>query len=283
MIPTCSTSCDADLPVVDFSDCNPEIVLSEITKVYIAKTTATPFTNWANAEEWTDRISQTNTVGDDYIRPLTVIGDKPAATPVVKEISNGRKKNVTSDHTINATIDDVTNVNYEFMRALECGGQFKMWYETAGGKMYGGNEGVLVNIAPSHLLNRGREETETIALSITWRAKFHPERIDSPIFGNGSSVNQFDTLLSFAASLTDTAADVQGTVPAMDPDLKLEFNAIPGAVATDITTVVKLVVGGPTVLTAVAAGEYVGRPFKFTDISGVPHYGTFAAGTVILA
>ena len=74
--PLCPNDCDQPLAAVEFDDCAPEINLSEIKRVFIAKGSAATFNNWAQAQEWTDRLSQR---GDDAdaIRELTVIGDMP--------------------------------------------------------------------------------------------------------------------------------------------------------------------------------------------------------------
>lgn len=181
MNPTCPTNCTTALPIVKFDKCAPVISLSEIEKVYISKPSATAFTDWKLAPEWTARISETDLVDDDTIRALTVIGDKPAPANVIKELSNGRKVPVRKDHTLNITIDDVSDENYELARILECGGQIRFWYETSGGKLYGGNEGIEGTIVLDGVLNRGRDEIETLVGTITWSSKFSPERIDSPI------------------------------------------------------------------------------------------------------
>lgn len=285
-VPTCSASCDAALPAVSFSDCAPEVVLSELRRMFVAKATAAPFTDWSNAAEWTDRLSQTSISGNDYIRPLTIIGDKPAAASVIKDISNGRRFPVGKDHTINWTVDDMTGANYEFMRALECGGQFRMWYETEGGYLYGGNEGILVNMDANVVNNRGRDEIETITGVATWRAKFSPERVKSPIFGSstgGGTPTVFDTVQTFATDTEATSAGVTSTVPATDADIKFEFNAISSPSGTPFTMNVKLTVGGPNVVVVSAPSEYLSQPFRFTDVSGVPHNGTFASGDVVVS
>ena len=181
MNPTCPTNCAKTLPIVKFDKCAPAISLSEIEKIYISKPTATPFTDWKLASEWVERISESDLVDDDAIRPLTVIADKPAPANVIKELSNGRKIPVRKDHTINVTIDDVSDENYELARVLECGGQIRFWYETSGGKLYGGNEGIEGTIVLDGVLNRGRDEIETLTGSIVWSSKFSPERITSPI------------------------------------------------------------------------------------------------------
>lgn len=276
--PTCATTCDINLPVVSFDDCNPQVNYSEIRRIFIAKKTAAPFTNWLAATEWLARMSQTSTTGNDYIRPLTVIGDKPAAADVLKEISNGRRVVIGKDHTINFTIDDVSQANYDFMRALECGGEFRFWYETEGGKIYGGNEGFLARVSMNDVLNRGRDEIETIAGVITWRTKFSPERGASPIFAGTTVPTTFDTTLEFSAATTDSAAGVAGTVSATDADQLFEFNAITPQVGTPQTMSIE--VSSVEEITVDFTTDYTGQYFKYTDKAGVEHTGQFTNGTV---
>lgn len=277
--PTCAAGCGVNLPAVKFDDCTPEVVLSEIRRIFIAKKVAAPFNNWLAPGEWLTRLSQSSTTGDDYIRPLTVIGDKPAAADVFREISNGRRVVVGKDHTINFTIDDVSDENYEFMRALECGGEFKFWYETEGGKMYGDNTGFTARVSMNDVLNRGRDEIETIAGVITWRTKFSPARGNSPIFTGESSIpDSFDTQLGFAAGTETDEAGVNGTVSATDADQLFEFNAIDPRVGTPAS--MTITVGGVTEIVIDFTTDYTGTYFKYTDKAGVEHTGQFTNGTV---
>ena len=179
--PLCPTGCNSVLGSVLFDDCEPNINLSEIKRIFVAVGNTPAFEDWKVAQEWVERINQ---VGDTagVIRALTVIGDKPAASPVKKEISNGRQWIIGKDHTVNFTIDDVSDENYEFMRKLECGGKFRIWYETKGGYLYGGNEGIKAFLSADDVLGKGNEEIETIVGAATWRNKFSPERTKSPIF-----------------------------------------------------------------------------------------------------
>lgn len=183
--PTCPTDCTAALPVVKFSDCAPDINLSEIRRIFLAKTIADDFTDWSEPTEWATRVSDTDIASDDTIRAFTVIADKPAGDLNIYEASDGRDITISKSNTINYTIDDVTPENYEFLRTgIECGGQFKMWFETMGGKLYGGNEGIRSSMTGDNILNRGREEVELIEGTITWKSKHSPERVESPIFDN---------------------------------------------------------------------------------------------------
>lgn len=178
--PVCPTDCNADLPVVEFDKCNPEIHLSEIRRIFIAKTTAANFTNAALAGEWVTRLSETSVANDDVIRPLTVIADKPAPTLTEKEISGGRKVAINKTHIVNITIDETNASNHDFMRQIECGGEFKMWYETAGGLLFGGNEGIECRIKLDMVLARG-EEHMVYTGTAEWKNRFTEEFVVSPI------------------------------------------------------------------------------------------------------
>lgn len=281
--PTCSSNCQADLAPVQFSDCNPVLAYSEIRRIFLAKSTAAPFADWTSATEWNTRLSETSITGDDYIRALTVIADKPAGAAVSKDISNGRKVTVGKDHTVNATIDDVSDLNYEFIRSLECGGRFKLWYETAGGKMYGGNNGIgRVNIDANDILNRGTEEIETFTLTATWRDKFHPERTNSPIFDGetigGGSPGTFNTVQTFADAATKTTAGVTTTLAAVDPDAKFEFNSISSPAGTPQSMTIKI--GASEQATIDFPNDYLGAAFRYTDVAGTAHTGVFTNGDV---
>lgn len=186
-LPTCPTDCSSALPVVDFDKCAPKINISEIRRIFVGRANIQPFTDWLTAAEWTERLSETDVANANAIRPLTVIADKPAPAAVNKDISNGRTFIIGKDHTVNWTIDDVSPENYEFMRQLECGGIYRIWYETMGGYLYGGNDGIEAKLSGDDILNRGADEIETLAGTATWRDKFHPERGLSPIFDSDYS------------------------------------------------------------------------------------------------
>ena len=178
---TCPNDCETLLPPVKYDDCNPEIVLSEIQTIFLGTKNTEPFTDVEDPTEWATRLSQTAVLAGT-IRPLTVIADKPAGTPVVIELSNDRKKVVSNDFVLNVESDDVSDENYNFMRVSQCGGQYRMWYKTKGGKMYGGNEGIEDAFLQLDIVNaRGKNEIEKIQGTITWSNAHSPERGTSPI------------------------------------------------------------------------------------------------------
>lgn len=281
-IPTCAQDCNANLPAVDFDDCAPVVSFSEIRRIFIAKSNAAAFANWAAAAEWEARLSQSSTTGNDYIRALTVIGDKPAATEIVKDISNGRQVTIGKDHVINFTIDDVSQANYEFMRWTECGGKFIIWYETEGGWMYGGNAGIpKVKVSVNSVLPRGRDEIETLVGTLTFRQKFHPERVASPIF-DGDTENTvpttFDSDLVFSGATSQTEDGVTGTVSATDPEQKFEFNAITPQIGTPQSMTIS--VDGVEEIVIDYTTDYSGQYFKYTDKAGAEHTGQFYNGDI---
>jgi hypothetical protein len=179
--PTCPANCATALPAASFSKCAPEVNLAEISYVYLAKGIAEAFTDWTEPDEWATRVSNSSTTGDDYIRVLTVIGDKPEPTVAEREISAGRKVNVLKTHVVNYTIDESNAINHELLRSLECGGSYKVWYETKGGLLFGGNEGIDASVFLNMVLNRGTDEIINLNGRIEWKNKFTEERTVSPI------------------------------------------------------------------------------------------------------
>jgi len=179
----CPTDCSAALPAVSFDKCNPEINASEIIAVYISKGNSAPLTNFAQAAEWTNRMG-TPTDPDDKIIELIVSAEKPAPEKQERDISNFRKVVINKTHTINVEIDETNQTNYDFVRNLECGGQYRVWYKTASGHMHGGNEGcgnAKANVFLDVVHARGESEITKIVGSITWKAKNTEERAVSPI------------------------------------------------------------------------------------------------------
>lgn len=178
-LPTCPTGCGDNLPPVDFDDCAPEINEGRIDKIYLTNV-GNPLVDWTSAIEWTGRLDNTAPAGDSIIT-LTVTGEKPEPTVNEQEISLGRKIVASKTHIVNATIDETNDINHEFIRQNECSGQYLMWYETSGGKLFGGTEGIEVSLIGDMIVPLSDEELITYALKAEWKAKFTEERIDSPI------------------------------------------------------------------------------------------------------
>jgi len=177
---TCPADCTDALPAVLFSDCSPEVNLSEIVAIFLSKGSSTPFTDWKVASEWTQRMG-TPANADDKIIALSVIGDKPVPGKQEIAISNFRKKTLPKDHSINFEIDESNDTNHDFVRNMECGGSFRVWYATASGHLFGGNQGITkstINIDMS--LERGENSVQKYPGTITWKSKHTEERVTAP-------------------------------------------------------------------------------------------------------
>lgn len=174
---TCPTDCSAKVPVVSFSPCAPSLKEGQITKIYVGND-GYPLVNWTDPAEWATRISNSST-SNTAIRELTVLGDKPLAAKTENKISGGRTVFSAKDFTVNVRMDDNNDDNYEFARATECNGQFRVWYES-GGKLYGGNEGVLALVQFEEVIPEDTNAYATLNGVLRWTDKFSPIRITSP-------------------------------------------------------------------------------------------------------
>lgn len=168
----CPEGCDAALPDVDFDLCNPEFHFGEISDLFIANL-GHPLTDETDATEWTARL---NLGSSDPARILRLygIGDKPAADSNEAEASYGRKAYGAKEHTINFTIDEVSPLNYELLRKLECSKVVLIWYKTTDGQLFGGASGIKVSLNFDHIIPEDSSALQTLVASITWISKFHP-------------------------------------------------------------------------------------------------------------
>lgn len=178
--PICPDDCSVAVPTVEFSDCAPEINAAQIKNIY-TRLPGYPFANWENPTEWADNISNSSS-SVLAVRKWTVIGSKPRPQQTEKKISHDRIITGNKNHVLNIKIDETNDTNYEnIVRNSECGGQRAFWYETVGGKLYGGNAGILGSVIIDDVIVEDSEDIERFEGEIKWSAKFHPERITSPI------------------------------------------------------------------------------------------------------
>lgn len=178
-LPTCPTGCGDNLPPVDFDECAPEINEGRIDKIYLTNV-GNPLVDWTDPVEWTGRLDNAAPNSDSIIT-LTVTGEKPAPSVNEQEISLGRKIVASKTHVVNFSVDETNAVNHEFVRQNECSGQYLMWYETSGGKLFGGTEGIEVSVTLDMIIPLSDEELITFDGKAEWKAKFTEERIVSPI------------------------------------------------------------------------------------------------------
>src|SRR3972149_2361195 len=178
---TCSTGCENELPEVAFSICAPVTNFGQIAKVYIGND-GYPLTDETVLTEWQTRANLPSNA-PSRILELSVIGDKPLAAGTKIPLSRGRTITGTKDHVVNVKIDETNDTNYEMMRAFECGNTVRVWYETFGGKLYGGTTGVLGSVTLGEVIPENPYGLTVSQGTVEWKSKFSPCRTDSPMAG----------------------------------------------------------------------------------------------------
>ena len=172
----CPTGCLNDVPAIDMDECNPDVDFSEVDKLYVTAID-NPLVDWTDAAEWALRISDAG-VDVDAIRELWVSGELPEPERAITEIDNERDVWSPMKFTLPIEVFETNLTNYDFVRFLQCGGLFLIWF-SAGENLYGGTAGIEANIKASHLITKGAKELNKIMLEVTWDAAHNPERTDN--------------------------------------------------------------------------------------------------------
>ena len=179
-----SADCATVLPEVSSDFCNPTLQLSELTDLYICDKSGKNFTDVTSPTEWASRLNDAGTVPTgatgivvaDVIRHLPITGEYPKPAVTEKDISGGREKfPLRSTHTINFTIDDITDANYKLAQFTQKGARYvKAWVKTKGNKLIGGNKGLGgSSVVPARLridpvFAKGSEVVIELQGTITW-------------------------------------------------------------------------------------------------------------------
>lgn len=180
-LPTCPTDCAGILEAVGFSDCAPELHYGEISKLYVAKSTAADFSAVDIITEWTARLSDTST-DVDAIRTFIGIGELPVPEKTEILISGDRTIYPPKKFSLNFEVDETGDLNYSFLLASECNLKFKFWFETSDGMLYGGNTGIEAIISMDAPIPKSREEIAKFMMTMKWKSKNSPLRCTSPLF-----------------------------------------------------------------------------------------------------
>jgi hypothetical protein len=159
-------------------ECNPAVDFSEVDKLYLTQIDQ-PLADWTDAAEWASRIDNDGTDVDD-IREIWVSGELPEPERNVTPIDNEREVSSPNKFSLTLQVFETNTVNYDAVRFIQCGTRFLAWY-SAGAYMYGGTNGIEVNVIASHIITKGAKEANVIQLVVTWEDKHNPERIDNPL------------------------------------------------------------------------------------------------------
>lgn len=186
----CVHDCNnSDLPAVSFAECVDGMVSeeSEISEIFISiespvGTTKYKPADWSNKASW-DAVISNSGAG---VRRLNVIGNLEEPTSTTILYSGRRRKAGTKVFTLNAAIDDMSILNYDFGRRLQCGASVVIWYLTIGGYLYGGPDGFSVDVTKSgELLLSGENAFAVWNTQYQWESECSPPKIRSPWVSDG--------------------------------------------------------------------------------------------------
>lgn len=164
---------------VDFDDCAPEKHWGEVSHLYIGSLDVPDFLDVSSIIEWNSILSDTE---DDHIRTMTVIGDLPETEVTEIQMSGDRIAIGYKTFTLNFEVDETNDINYQWHQLLECGGKFKIWFETSDGILYGGNTGIEASVRMNLIIPRERTALVKFMGKASWKSLQSPPRCLSPLY-----------------------------------------------------------------------------------------------------
>lgn len=174
----CPTDCSAlTLPalVVD-QDCTAyELIESQVSGVFLVPDDREGPTDWTQAAGWTVVLNN-SMVGE--AKYLVGIGGVAEAEKETVELPKGRDRTVRRDYTLTLRVTNLQDIQYEFLRALQCGDtSFHFWIETTGGHLFGGPVGIRPSSVDADLpLGSERTSLEEGVVTIRWTARTDADR-----------------------------------------------------------------------------------------------------------
>lgn len=184
---SCPIGCSVAPPPVEANYCNPDVTNAQVTKLYITALDAVAFSDITDPAEWATRLSNTS-LDPDAIRTLNVVGDKPAATATEVELGADKMATINKTHVLNLIVRETGDTNYNLLKTIECGANFKIAY-ALGKYLFSGDDGtgntnndlIEVNIKMNDQASNNYSDPYEFAITVTWKDKFHPFRQTNPI------------------------------------------------------------------------------------------------------
>lgn len=187
----CSEDCGAvvQLPALAADqDCTGfDLYESQITDLYIqpAAAGASPWAaTWTNGStDITYTEANVDNTATDNLKCKWLVGAGGIEVPekTTQELPKFKDRISKRTYTLTFTIQNVTDAQYEFGRALQCGDtSFTFWYANTH-HVYGKAEGISPKSVDCDLpLDSARDGVEQMVITITWEAKTDPERKTNP-------------------------------------------------------------------------------------------------------
>lgn len=171
--------CDTELPVVAEETCDIAFKQGEVSRILIGLD-GEPFTNFEDLTEHNTRQDATDTA-DTAIRNLRGIGSWTPEFGEEQEFGTLATVYATGTGTLNFKVYDNNDTNYQTARTTTCNKQYRIWFITSDGNIYGGNDGILLVLKGREVIPESYKEKRFIefvgkAVLTTW-----PERGTYPL------------------------------------------------------------------------------------------------------
>lgn len=174
-LPTCTAvGCNIQTPVINNPTCAPTGLDGEVTALYITDTAITNVTQLATIDN--------SELGG--LKKLLVTGSINAPEQATQEVEGGvtlRTRRKT--RSVSCQAFNVSDVNYEAMRAFECGKPCIVYIELGGEKVLGGEANFIDGISTvlnANLVTDGAGSFARFDIDFSWKAQYAPAIEDAP-------------------------------------------------------------------------------------------------------
>lgn len=200
-----SELCETNLPSIP--QCQDKLTYSffasQIRGIILLPTTAPLPSDWTTSDGWDGIIDNSETAGQKgkYLAVIGSLSDNRVETQFPK----GRKQIIARDYQLNATYKRMDSDSYEFMKYMQrftYDHRLRFWYETSGGNLFGGPEGIRESLIDIKMPLEGELNSyEKAVIEIQFRADTAQRRTTTPF-----------TSFEFAEQYQTVIEDGQGTV-----------------------------------------------------------------------
>lgn len=178
-----ANSCAESIPsfVNAFDFCAPNYAFGEITGIIVAPLeleTGNPYpTDWTDEAAWESLLNPTApAVPVAFEIPVRATLDEPDRPTV--EASKYRKAYPPKRYTINASVDDLSDLAYTALTQL-VNKRVRFWF-LSGGYIFGSPIGVEADTDSWLVIEEGEDALHKYNIELTWRSQNPPQRAVSP-------------------------------------------------------------------------------------------------------
>ena len=181
---TCPADCDTALNLGALpvnQDCTTYTQqYSQIKNLIIQPAAANAALDWSSAPTVTAAVGEIDNSDSTGAKSKILIGEGEIQAPEkqVDEYPNRKTRVNFRTYTLTHTIKQLDADTYSFLRQLQCGDtDFTFYYDTVGGRLFGGSGGIEPKSIDVDLIySGGREDKESANIIITWEADGEPDR-----------------------------------------------------------------------------------------------------------